>query len=121
MILYVINMELQSIGESLLYSNAFQAEIDPHGFIRRAPGQKTIKRGQLCHMGPHHEWSADGHDKLKKIGFHIWGMRDCYSGYWLGAFVVPNNRHAETIAYLYLSVVLKEKGVLCFATSSILF
>ncbi|KIK79428.1 hypothetical protein PAXRUDRAFT_161324, partial [Paxillus rubicundulus Ve08.2h10] len=56
-------------------------------------------------LGPHHEWSGDGHDKLTAIGFPIWAVRDVFSGKWLGMWVLPNNRCGASITYLYLSLV----------------
>ncbi|KAF9461875.1 hypothetical protein BDZ94DRAFT_791699 [Collybia nuda] len=82
---------------------------DPEGFRKREPEGKKVHRTQLISLGIHHEWSADGHDKLSQIGFPIWGVRDKYSGKWLGLWVVPNNRLKDAIGYLYLSLV-KELG-----------
>ncbi|KIJ56268.1 hypothetical protein M422DRAFT_150289 [Sphaerobolus stellatus SS14] len=66
--------------------------IDPQGF-------------NLILLGPHHEWSGDGHDKLAEIGFPIWGIRDVWSGVWLGLWVLPNNHLKVAIGYLYLMLV----------------
>jgi hypothetical protein len=83
---------------------------EPDGFRLCEPTMKKIKRGVLTSLGPHHEWSSDGHDKLVKLGFPIWGIRDKWSGKWLGLWVVPNNRYQEAIAYLYLSLVAELAG-----------
>jgi len=65
---------------------------DPDGFSICEPSAgKKVYRTVLLSLGPHHEWSADGHNKLSKIGFPIWGVRDVWSGKWLGLWVVPNN------------------------------
>lgn len=85
---------------------------DPDGFKLREPAAKKVKRGVLSSLGPHHEWSGDGHDKLTKLGFPIWGIRDKWSGKWLGLWVVPNNRYKDAIAYLYLSLVAELGGQL---------
>lgn len=85
---------------------------DPDGFIRRQPTTKKIFREPLVALGPHHEWSCDGHDKLVSRGFPIWGVRDKWSGKWLGLWVVPNNRLKRTIAYLWLSLVAELGGAL---------
>lgn len=90
--------------------------LDPEGFAIREPTANKKRRVALKHIGPHHEWSGDGHDKLAKIGFPIWGIRDCWSGKWLGLWVVPNNRYKVVIAYLYLKLVL-ELGGLSFPIS----
>ena len=86
-------------------------EQDPDGFTNREPlAGKKIFRAPVVSIGPHHEWSADGHDKLTKLGFPIWGVRDKWSGKWLGLWVVPNNRVKVAIGYLYLSLVKKLGG-----------
>lgn len=87
---------------------------DPEGFAQREPGNKRIIRQPLVKLGPHHEWSGDGHDKLAKIGFPIWGVRDVWSGKWLGLWVIPNNRLKKAIGYLYLSLVAELGGSLYF-------
>ncbi|KAF5346279.1 hypothetical protein D9757_014839 [Collybiopsis confluens] len=84
---------------------------EPDGFQAREPTAKKIKRGVLVCLGPHHEWSGDGHDKLSAIGFPIWGIRDVWSGKWLGLWVVPNNRLKIVIAYLFLLLVHKLGGI----------
>lgn len=84
--------------------------LDSEGFARREPTSKKIHRGILTSIGPHHEWSADGHDKLVSIGFAIWGIRDKWSGKWLGLWVIPNNRLKSAIAYLYLSLIAELGG-----------
>ncbi|KAJ3816541.1 hypothetical protein F5880DRAFT_1706300, partial [Lentinula raphanica] len=48
----------------------------PEGFQQRAPGTKVIHRTPLVSNGPNDEWSMDGHDKLAKAGFEIYGIRD---------------------------------------------
>lgn len=78
---------------------------DPDGFSQRAPTAKKTHRTPLVALGPNHEWSADGHDKLTSIGFPIWGVRDKWAGKWLGLWVIPNNRLKLAVAYLYLSLV----------------
>lgn len=83
---------------------------DPEGFNIREPAAKKIKRGVLTALGPHHEWSGDGHDKLAEIGFPIWGMRDKWGLQWLGLWVVPNNRLKQMIALLYLRLIKKHGG-----------
>jgi hypothetical protein len=84
--------------------------LDPEGFLGREPTAKKIHRVPLIALGPHHQWSGDGHDKLVKIGFPVWGMRDMWTGKWLGLWTVPDNRLKFTIAYLYLSLVAELGG-----------
>ncbi|KIJ05969.1 hypothetical protein PAXINDRAFT_20810 [Paxillus involutus ATCC 200175] len=85
--------------------------LEPGGFLSRAPTARKIFRVPLVSLGPHHEWSGDGHDKLTAIGFPIWAVRDVFSGKWLGMWVLPNNRCGASIAYLYLSLVYRYGGM----------
>ncbi|EGO29471.1 hypothetical protein SERLADRAFT_365490 [Serpula lacrymans var. lacrymans S7.9] len=87
----------------------------------RCQGPDLIKEGIAFDCGihlsrdfitsPHHEWSRDGHDKLTNIGFPTWGVRDKWSGKWLGLSVVPNNRLKDAIAYFYLSTIESVGGM----------
>lgn len=83
---------------------------EPDGFANREPASKKVKRSTLTALGPHQEWSGDGHDKLAAIGFPIWGVRDKWSSKWLGLWVVPNNRLKNAIALLFLQLVKEQKG-----------
>ncbi|SRR6266481_2086425 len=84
---------------------------DPEGFALRDPTAKKKHHVPLVVLGPHYEWSGDGHDKLSAIGYPIWGIRDVWSGKWLGLWVLPNNRLKLAIAYLYLSLVEELGGM----------
>ncbi|KAK7018706.1 hypothetical protein VNI00_018299 [Paramarasmius palmivorus] len=84
---------------------------DPEAFADRHPRAKKIHRTQLVALGPNDEWSGDGHDKLTGIGFPIWGVRDVWSGKWLGLYVLPNNRLKLAIAYVWLKIVKEQGGV----------
>ncbi|KIJ52906.1 hypothetical protein M422DRAFT_242852 [Sphaerobolus stellatus SS14] len=84
---------------------------DPEGFQLHDPTSKRIKRRALVNLGIHEEWSGDGHDKLKRIGVAIYGIRDVWSGKWLGLWVIPDNRLKDTIAYLWLSLVEEYSGL----------
>ncbi|KIJ31043.1 hypothetical protein M422DRAFT_79754, partial [Sphaerobolus stellatus SS14] len=53
----------------------------------------------------HKEWSGDEYDKLKRIGFSIYGVQDVWSGKWLGLWVIPDNRLKDIVAYLWQSLV----------------
>lgn len=83
----------------------------PEGFIQRNPTAHRIVRAALTSLGPHEEWSADGHDKLCKYGLAIWAVRDKFSSKWLGLWVMPNNRIALAIAYCWLSLVRSLGGM----------
>ncbi|KIJ46755.1 hypothetical protein M422DRAFT_249480 [Sphaerobolus stellatus SS14] len=84
---------------------------DPEGFQLRDPTSKRIKRRALVNIGIHEEWSGDGHDKLKRIGLAIYGIRDVWSGKWLGLWVIPDNRLKDAVAYLWLSLVEEYGGL----------
>lgn len=86
-------------------------EFCPEGYQRRHPRHSKIKRSPLSSLGPNDEWSADGHDKLMKIGIAVYGFRDKASGKWLSLKVVPNNRLNVVITYLYLSLVEERGGM----------
>jgi hypothetical protein len=86
---------------------------EPDGFVQQGLSTKKISCQPLVSLGPHHQWSGDGHDKLSKIGFPIWAVCDQWSGKWLGMRVVPNNQLKTSIAYLYLSLVHELGGTFC--------
>ena len=74
------------------------------------PSSRKIHRVTLISIGPHEQWSKDGHDKLCKIGFPVHGIRDVWPGKWLGLWVVPNNRSKTIIAYLYFCLIEEQGG-----------
>jgi hypothetical protein len=86
--------------------------LQPDAFVGQEPTAKQVCHVALVALGRNHQWSGDGHDKLVKIGFPVWGIRDMWSGKWLGLWTVPDNRLKVTIAYLYLSLVAKLGGML---------
>ncbi|KIJ43461.1 hypothetical protein M422DRAFT_240130 [Sphaerobolus stellatus SS14] len=86
------------------YVKNLMRDLDPEGFQLRDPTSRKIKRRALVNLGIHEEWSGDGHDKLKKYGFAIYGIRDVWSGKWLGLWVIPDNRLKVVVAYLWLSL-----------------
>lgn len=83
---------------------------DPHAFDLREPTAKKIMRVRKVPIGIHERWAGDGHDKLYKIGFPAWGVVDDATGKWLGAWIVPSNRMANIVAYLFLCIVEKYGG-----------
>src|SRR6201999_4529190 len=94
--------------------SAIMHELDPEGFNHRNPHFRiTTKKhhGQIRVDGPNDKWAADGFEKLKGIGFGIYGIRD-YWGKILGYWVVPNARDELITEYLYLTVVKRYGGVL---------
>ena len=85
---------------------------DNDGFNKRDPTSKKIFRSPRVPLGIHEQWSGDGHDKLYSISFPIWAIVESGSSKWLGAWVVPSNRTANTVAYLFLCLVEKLGGSL---------
>jgi len=86
--------------------------LEPEAFAGQEPTAKKVHRVALVALGPHHQWSGDRHDKLVKIGFPVWGIRDMWEGKWLGLWTILDNRLKVTIAYLYLSLVAELSGTL---------
>lgn len=87
---------------------------DPTGFQHRDPLlRKAVKRhtGAIVVDGPNHKWAADGFEKLKSLGFCIYGIRD-YWGKIIGNWVVPNDRVEEMADYLYLTAVRQIGGII---------
>ncbi|KAJ3897209.1 hypothetical protein F5879DRAFT_814138, partial [Lentinula edodes] len=66
-----------------------------------------IYRTQLHSNGPDDDWSMDGHDKLAKVGFEIYGIRDKFSGKFLYYVVLPSNRYAAVIGVVLLKCIKK--------------
>ena len=95
--------------------------LDPEGFQKRHPSAKKVVRTQLTSLGPNDEWCGDGHDKLNKIGIGIYGIRDKFSGFWLGLWAVPNNRLGDVVAHLYLCLVEEKKGLNSYSVFFILY
>src|ERR1700742_2809268 len=89
-----------------------QKLLDPEGVLARQPTSKRIRRIPLTSSGPNEVWCCDGHDKLTRYGFAIWGLRDKFSRKWLGLWVLPNNRIGIVVAYLWLTVVRDVGGEL---------
>jgi hypothetical protein len=83
---------------------------DNDAFASREPTAKHIFRVPKHPIGIHQRWSADGHDKLYKIGFPIWAIVDDATGRWLDGWVVPSNRMGDIVAYLFLCAVEKYGG-----------
>ena len=71
---------------------------------------KKVHHVPLVALGRHHHWSRDGHDKLVKIGFPVWGIQDMWMDKWLGLWTIPDNWLKVVIAYLYLSLVVELGG-----------
>ena len=79
-------------------------ELDPQGLEDRR-NAKHRKRGQYRVPGPNALWAADGHDKLAKWGFQIYGIIDAYSRYIIHVFVGTSNRTMIAVLKYYLLAV----------------
>jgi hypothetical protein len=86
--------------------------IYPEGFVYRdvRNKKKTITRIALCSVGPHDEWSIDGHEKLAEAGFAIYGIRDKWGGGYLQYSVLPSARFASVCLVIYLRCIKKFGG-----------
>ena len=84
--------------------------LEPEAVASRNPTAHQISCTALTSEGPNEVWCCDGHNKLMKYGFAIWGVRNKFSRKWLGLWVVPNNRFGIVVAYLWLTLVLNIGG-----------
>jgi hypothetical protein len=55
---------------------------DNDAFASHEPTTKRVFRVKKHPIRIHQCWSADGHDKLYKIGFPIWAIIDDATGKW---------------------------------------
>ncbi|KAJ7792503.1 hypothetical protein B0H14DRAFT_2930834 [Mycena olivaceomarginata] len=80
-------------------------------YKRHPKRRKKIIRTPLTSIGPHEEWSMDGHDKLNRAGFGTHGIRDKWGGKFLHYRVLPSNRYAVVVGVVYLECVKKHGGI----------
>ncbi|KAJ6505135.1 hypothetical protein C8R45DRAFT_791111, partial [Mycena sanguinolenta] len=73
----------------------------PDGLDNRFPGRKgkQVTRVPLHALGPYHEVSSDGHEKLAQsalcmggVGFSIYGFQDKFSDFLLFLKIYPDVR-----------------------------
>ena len=83
-----------------------------------------LHRCPLTAIGPFHQISSDGHEKLSHqalqmgdVGLPIYAYKDKWSDTLLKIIVVPNCRSAATIGHLYLDLV-EEIGGKCLQIHS---
>ncbi|KAJ7826517.1 hypothetical protein B0H13DRAFT_2241110 [Mycena leptocephala] len=95
-------------------------ELQPLGAEHRYPGHKNKKiyRHPLSALGPFHEVSSDGHEKLGKqalkmgdVGLPIYGWKDKWTTYLLKLVVVPNCRTNAAIGHLFLDFLEEIEGI----------
>ncbi|KAK7052603.1 hypothetical protein R3P38DRAFT_2861331 [Favolaschia claudopus] len=86
---------------------------EEEGFEKRDPKaqKKTVNRTPLTAVGPHEEWSMDGHDKMNEAGFGIYGIRDKWGTKFLHYRVLPSNRFADVIGVVFLECAKKYGGI----------
>jgi hypothetical protein len=83
--------------------------LDPNGVSNRS--KRVLKRRVFKTPGPNFIWSADGHNKLKKIGITLYGFIDAWSRKILGIFVHVTNNDLRHVGYYYLHLVKREGGI----------
>ena len=66
-------------------------KLDPDGVAARI-AQAHRRRPKYRIKGPNRVWSVDGHDKLKRFGFEIYGMIDAYARFTLDIYVGVGTR-----------------------------
>jgi hypothetical protein len=93
---------------------------NPGGFTKRGPNAKKILRFPKNLVGINERWSADGHNKLYRIGFPVWAVVDDATARSLAAWVIPSNRMGDIIVYLYLSLIEKMGSMFFSFHSSLL-
>ena len=71
--------------------------MDPEGVESRS--RYRLKRRQYTVPGPNYLWHADGHDKMKRFGFAIYGCIDGYSKNVVWLHVAASNNDPEIIAH----------------------
>jgi len=81
-------------------------EIDPIGVQKRKEAfRHTRRRKEYVVEGPNKVFSIDGHDKLSRFGFEIYGAIDTYSRYIVGCYVGISNGTAISVNKQYLRLV----------------
>ncbi|KAK7016477.1 hypothetical protein R3P38DRAFT_2541840 [Favolaschia claudopus] len=84
------------------------------GFTLRFPGHKKdlIPRVALTALGPFHEISADGHEKLSaqalqmgELSLPIYAYKDKWADFLLLLRLIPNARTAAAIGHLFLDFI----------------
>lgn len=92
----------------------------PDGAEKRFPGKKKFKvnRQPLSALGPYHEISGDGHEKIGALalqmgglGFPIYAYRDKWTGQLPQIDVVPDSRSPGAVGHLYLDLLEKLGGM----------
>ena len=81
-------------------------KIDPEGVAMRGRAFATSRRRKEYFVkGPNRVFSIDGHDKLSRFGFEIYGAIDAYSRYIVWCYVGISNRTAVSVNKQYLRLI----------------
>ncbi|KAF7310263.1 hypothetical protein MIND_00400200 [Mycena indigotica] len=92
----------------------------PSGPDIRYPGRKKsqVFRTPLSALGPYHEISSDGHEKLGAqalqmggVGLPIYAFKDKWTAQLLKINVIPNDRTNAAIGHLFLDFVAENGGI----------
>lgn len=78
--------------------------MDPEGSEARHLALRR-KRGRYMVQGPGRVLSIDGHDKLSRFGFQIYGAIDAYSRYITWCYIGISNQTAVSVNKQYLEMV----------------
>jgi len=80
--------------------------IDPEGVAARGKAFATSRRRKEYFVkGPNRVLSIDGHDKLSRFRFEIYGAIDAYSRYIVWCCVGISNRTAVSVNKQYLRLL----------------
>ena len=80
--------------------------VDPEGVAQRGKAFATThRRKEYFVKGPNRVLSIDGHDKLSRFGFEIYGAIDAYSRYIVWCYVGISNRTAVSVNKQYLRLL----------------
>ena len=81
-------------------------KVDPEGVAMRGRAFATSRRRKEYFVkGPNRVFSIDGHDKLSRFGFEIYGAIDAYSRYIVWCYVGISNRTAVSVNKQYLRLL----------------
>ena len=86
-------------------------EADSEGVNARAEAfSVSRRRKEFTVKGPNRVISIDGHDKLSRFGFEIYGAIDAYSRFIVWCYVGISNRTAISVNKQYLRLI---RSTLC--------
>ncbi|KAJ7477589.1 hypothetical protein FB451DRAFT_1033041 [Mycena latifolia] len=85
------------------------------GFKKQHPhAKKQIIHKPLTSVGPDEEWSMDGHNKLNRVGFRIYGLCEKWLKRRHHYQVLPSNRYATLVGVVFLECVKNRGGTVFF-------